>query len=88
MTKLVKRTRKGRAAVQEPYRCAACRRPEGDCSADPCEAVIADRGAVAVDVAINTATWTLAEVVYDTLVEVPHDARIMAALAMLPEVSF
>jgi hypothetical protein len=43
---------------------------------------------VAVDVAINTATWSLAEVVYEVLVEVPHDARIMAALAMLPEVSF
>jgi hypothetical protein len=42
---------------------------------------------VAVDVAINTATWSLADVVYETLVEVPHDARIMAALAMLPEVT-
>jgi hypothetical protein len=43
---------------------------------------------MAVDVAIATASWSLAEVVYDALCEVPHDARIMAALAMLPEVSF
>lgn len=25
------------------YRCRACLRPEDDCSADPCEAVIHDR---------------------------------------------
>ena len=28
----------------EPFRCTACDRPELDCSADPCPAVVADRG--------------------------------------------
>jgi hypothetical protein len=35
------------------FRCLSCRRPEGECSANPCAAVIDDREATIEDVAIE-----------------------------------
>ena len=36
------------------YRCAACGRPEGDCSANPCAAVLRDREAGSVSLPLLT----------------------------------